>query len=227
MIIESFLAFLSKIFCFTSYVSSGNSFPPPLSQEEEMDCLTRMKQGDLAAREKLIRHNLRLVAHVVKKYSTAGEADDLISVGTIGLMKGIASYEYGKGTILSTYAARCIDNEILMYIRANKKHRKNVSLSDAVGVDKDGNEITLMDVLPADDENTFIKIEDGVSLEKVKRIIREKLTTDEQQLICLRYGLFGETARTQLEVAEKLGISRSYVSRLEKKIIKKIGKEML
>lgn len=224
MIIETFLSFLSKIFCFASYVSGGNSFPPPLSPLEEKECLERMAQGDMEAREKLIRHNLRLVAHVVKKYSSAGEADDLISVGAIGLIKGIESYQHGKGSLLATYVARCIDNEILMYIRANKKHRNNLSLSDAVGVDKDGNEITLMDVIPSDDENGFLKIEDSVVMEKVKKIVSEKLTKREKKIINLRYGLEGDEPKTQLEVSEILNISRSYVSRLEKKIIAKIGK---
>ena len=136
MIFETFMGFLSKIFCFTSYVNNKSSFPNPLSVEEERAYIERVKKGDSEAREILIRHNLRLVAHVVKKYSGAGEADDLISVGTIGLIKGIESYEYGKGSQLATYVAKCIDNEILMYIRANKKHRGTVSLSDPVGVDK-------------------------------------------------------------------------------------------
>ncbi len=224
MIIETFLTFLSKVFCFTSYVSGGNSFPPPLEIEEEKRCIQLMEQGDSEAREKLIRHNLRLVAHVVKKYSTAGEADDLISVGAIGLIKGIESYRYGKGSQLATYVAKCIDNEILMHIRANKKHRNNLSLSDAVGVDKDGNEITLMDVIPSDDENGFLRIEDSVVMEKVKLIIAHKLTKRERKIVSLRYGLEGDEPKTQLEVAEILNISRSYVSRLEKKIIAKIGK---
>lgn len=224
MIIETFLNFLSRIFCFTSYVSGGSSFPPPLNADEERECLEKMAQGDMDAREKLIQHNLRLVAHVVKKYSTAGEADDLISVGAIGLIKGIESYQYGKGSLLATYVAKCIDNEILMYIRANKKHRNNLSLSDAVGVDKDGNEITLMDVIPSDEENKFLKIEDSVVMEKVRKIIAQKLNVRERKIITLRYGLDGEEPKTQLEVSQILQISRSYVSRLEKKIISKIGK---
>jgi RNA polymerase sporulation-specific sigma factor len=224
MIIETFLSFLSKIFCFTSYVSGGNSFPPPLKADEEQHYVQLMANGDMYAREKLIQHNLRLVAHVVKKYSTAGEADDLISVGTIGLIKGIESYQYGKGSLLATYVAKCIDNEILMYIRANKKHRNNLSLSDAVGVDKDGNEITLMDVIPSDDENRFLKIEDSVVMEKVMKIIQTKLNGRERKIINMRYGLDGEEPKTQLEVSEILNISRSYVSRLEKKIIAQIGK---
>ena len=213
MIIESFLTFFSKIFCFTSYVSGGSSFPPPLSEQEENECLVKMQNGDMQAREKLIRHNLRLVAHVVKKYSTAGEADDLISVGTLGRIKGIETYQQGKGSMLATYVAKCVDNEILMYIRANKKHRNNVSLFDPVGVDKDGNEITLMDVL-ADEDNGFTKIEDSVVMEKVRKIIKEKLTKRERKIVIMRYGLDGDEPKTQLEVSEILNISRSYVSRL-------------
>ena len=223
MIIETLITFFSKIFFFTSYVSGGNSFPPPLSTQEENECLEKLKNGDVDAREKLIRHNLRLVAHVVKKYSTAGEADDLISVGTIGLIKGIETFKQDKGSMLATYVAKCIDNEILMYIRANKKHRNAVSLYDPVGVDKEGNEITLMDVLPSDD-NRFAKIEDNVIMEKVKKIIKEKLNKREQEIIIMRYGLNDDEPKTQLEVAQILNISRSYVSRLEKKIIAKIGK---
>ena len=226
MIVETFLAFLSRIFCFTAYVNTGSSFPPPLPEDEEKEYLLKAQNGDANAREKLIRHNLRLVAHVVKKYSGAGEADDLISVGTMGLIKGIESYRFGKGSQLATYVAKCIDNEILMYIRANKKHRNNLSLSDAVGVDKDGNEITLMDVIPSDGDVAFGKIEDGVVMEKVRKIINTKLNKRERQIISLRYGLDGNDAQTQLEVSQLLNISRSYVSRIEKKIIQKIAREL-
>lgn len=227
MIFETFLAFLSKIFCFTSYVTAGTSFPPPLSESEEMECLLACKNGDKTAREKLIRHNLRLVAHVVKKYAGAGEADDLISVGTIGLIKGIESYKFDKGSILATYCAKCVDNEILMYIRSNKKHKRTVSLSDSVGVDKDGNEISLMDVIPADDDNSYTKIENSVVIEKIKKIMVKVLSKREIKIISMRYGLFGYESKTQNEVAEALGISRSYVSRLEKKIISKISLQLL
>ena len=227
MIFETFLTFLSKIFCFTSYVTSGTSFPAPLSDSEERECLLLCKNGDKTAREKLIRHNLRLVAHVVKKYAGAGEADDLISVGTIGLIKGIESYQFDKGSILATYCAKCVDNEILMYIRSNKKHKKTISLSDTVGIDKDGNEVSLMDVTPADDENGYVKIENSVVIEKIKKIMLEVLPKREIEIISMRYGLFGYESKTQNEVAKTLGISRSYVSRLEKKIINKISLHLL
>ena len=194
--------------------------------EEERAYIERVKKGDSEAREILIRHNLRLVAHVVKKYSGAGEADDLISVGTIGLIKGIESYEYGKGSQLATYVAKCIDNEILMYIRANKKHRGTVSLSDPVGVDKEGNEITLMEIIPAQGESLFDGVERSVIMEKVKEVIKKVLDKRELSIICMRYGLFGYKTYTQIEIAEKLNISRSYVSRIEKKAIGKISKAM-
>ena len=226
MIFETFMGFLSKIFCFTSYVNNKSSFPNPLSMEEERAYIERVKKGDSEAREILIRHNLRLVAHVVKKYSGAGEADDLISVGTIGLIKGIESYEYGKGSQLATYVAKCIDNEILMYIRANKKHRGTVSLSDPEGVDKEGNEITLMEIIPAQGESLFDGVERSVIMEKVKEVIKKVLDKRELSIICMRYGLFGYKTYTQIEIAEKLNISRSYVSRIEKKAIGKISKAM-
>ena len=223
MIVESFLYFLSKIFCFTSYVNNKGSFPKPLPPDEEKKYLEAAKNGDKAAREILIRHNLRLVAHIVKKYSNAGEADDLISVGSIGLIKGIETFEYGKGSQLATYAAKCIENEILMYIRANKKHRQNVSLGESVGTDKEGNEITLMDILPMREESDFSKVETNILMERIVKIIETQLPEREREIIKLRYGI-GSVSHTQIEVAEKLGISRSYVSRIEKKALGKIGK---
>ncbi len=226
MIFESFLTFLSKVFCFTSYVNNKGSFPKPLTPEEERDALIHMKEGDMTAREKLIRHNLRLVAHIVKKYSNAGEADDLISVGSIGLIKGIETFEYGKGSQLATYVAKCIENEILMYIRANKKHRGNVSLCESVGIDKEGNEITLMDILPVKEESVFKKVESGILLEKVLAVIDTVLKGRENKIIKLRYGIGYPRSYTQLEIAKQLKISRSYVSRIEKKAIEKISKEL-
>lgn len=163
------------------------------------------------------------MAHVVKKYSLAGEADDLISIGTMGLIKGIETYEYGKGSLLATYAAKCIDNEILMYIRANKKRRGDVSLSDPAGVDKDGNEITLMDVIPSPDEGVFTRVENAVTIRQIEEIMKAHLKPRERKVMEMRYGLNGQSAHTQLEVAEKLDISRSYVSRIEKKAIRKIS----
>ncbi|MCL2675543.1 MAG: RNA polymerase sporulation sigma factor SigK [Firmicutes bacterium] len=225
MIVESFLVFLGKIFCFTSFVNNKGSFPNPLSAEEERTYLEKARSGDLSAREMLIRHNLRLVAHIVKKYSNAGEADDLISVGSIGLIKGIESFEYGKGSQLATYCAKCIDNEILMYIRSNKKYRGNISLCESVGVDKDGNEITLMDILPIKEDSVFAKVESGIVFEKICEIIERVLSGREKEIILKRYGI-GRRAMTQLEISGQLNISRSYVSRIEKKAIGKIAKEI-
>ena len=225
MIFESFLTFLSKIFCFTSYVNNKGSFPPPLSQEDERKYLELSKNGDKAAREMLIRHNLRLVAHIVKKYNNAGEADDLISVGSIGLIKGIETFEYGKGSQLATYAAKCIENEILMYIRSNKKHRSNVSLGESVGMDKEGNEITLMDIIPIKGDSVFKKVETDILWNKVLEIVDTSLNKRENLIIKLRYGMNeGKKTQTQLEVAEMLDISRSYVSRIEKRAIEKISR---
>lgn len=227
MIIESFLAFLSKIFCFTAYVNGSTSFPAPLPPEEEKRYVEQCRNGDMRAREMLIRHNLRLVAHIVKKYSTAGEADDLISIGTIGLIKGVETFEYGKGSQLATYAAKCIENEILMYIRSNKKRRGDVSLSEPVGTDKDGNEISLMEIIPADSDRLFAEVENNYTIKKISEFVRTGLSDRERAVIEMRYGLNGQTAMTQLEVAEKMKISRSYVSRIEKKIIKKISDYIL
>lgn len=222
MIFESFLTFLSKVFCFTSYVNNKGSFPQPLSAQEERDCIERAHAGDLAAREKLIRHNLRLVAHIVKKYTNAGEADDLISVGSIGLIKAINTYEAGHGTRLATYTARCIENEILMLIRAGKKHKKNVSLSDPVGCDKDGNELTLMDLLFEKEDKVFGSVEQSLMQEKFLSAIKKLLTERETVIICMRYALTGGAPMAQREVASKLKISRSYVSRIEKKALEKL-----
>lgn len=224
MIIETFLTFLSKIFCFTSFVNNKGSFPQPLSPEKEREYLLKTKNGDLKAREMLIRHNLRLVAHIVKKYNNAGEADDLISVGSIGLMKGIETFEYGKGSQLATYCAKCIENEILMYIRANKKHKNTLSLSESVGTDKDGNEITLMDILPAKNDGVFTQVESEVLYSQIIEIIDKVLTPREKKIICYRYGI-GVERLTQLQIAKELKISRSYVSRIEKRAIEKLGKE--
>ncbi len=223
MIIESFMTFLSRIFFFTSFVNNNGSFPKPLSAEEEKKYLADYKRGDISAYDTLIKHNLRLVAHIVKKYSSAGEADDLISVGTIGLIKGIETFEVDKGCMLTTYAAKCIENEILMYIRANKKHKNTLSLFESVGSDKDGNDVALMDVIPQQN-NGFDEIENNIVLEKIKSVMADVLTPDEHTVISLRYGFADKQAHTQSEVAKKLKISRSYVSRIEKRAIEKITK---
>ncbi len=219
----SMLSFIiGKITFFAGSVIGSTSFPKPLSQEEEAECIRKMKEGDLNARNKLINHNMRLVAHVVKKYSGAAETDDLISVGSIGLIKAINTYELGKGTQLATYTARCIENEILMLLRANKKHKNDVSLSDPVGTDKDGNELTLMDLLAEKDDVVFSRVDRSIEREKFLSFIRGVLSEREYTVLCLRYGLKGERTYAQREVAKFLRISRSYISRIEKKAIEKL-----
>lgn len=222
MFISALLFVVGKLTFFAGSVIGGGSFPKPLSSKEEAECLRLMKAGDIEAREKLINHNMRLVAHVVKKYSGAAETDDLISVGSIGLIKAINTYELGKGTQLATYTARCIENEILMLLRANKKHKNDISLSDPVGTDKDGNELTLMDLLSEKDDTVFSKVDRSIEREKFLVFIRGVLTEREYTVLCLRYGLKGERTYAQREVAKFLKISRSYISRIEKKAIDKL-----
>lgn len=198
------------------------SFPKPLSAAEERAYLERCAQGDLEARNVLVERNLRLVAHIVKKYYTQeSEQDDLISIGTIGLIKGIASFKSDKGTRLATYAAKCIENEILMYFRGKKKTQNEVSLSDSLDTDKDGNNLYLMDIV-GEDDTMYADLQDKEDCIRVRSLVRECLTPREQEIISLRYGLGGHMPRTQREIAAKLGISRSYVSRIEKRALEKL-----
>jgi len=222
MLLEALLFLLGKITFFTGAIFAGSSFPKPLSEKEEKECLEKMRKGDKAAKDKLISHNLRLVAHVVKKYSGAAETDDLISVGSIGLIKAINTYKEGKGTALATYTARCIENEILMLLRANKKHKNDVYLSDAVGTDKDGNELTLMDLLCEKEDAVFYQVDKSIEREKFLQFLKSQLTEREYTVLCLRYGLKGQRSYAQREVAKFLKISRSYISRIEKKAIEKL-----
>lgn len=226
MIFENFILFMNKILMFSSYINNAQGFPKPLTLEEEKECFAKFKAGDKSAKDKLINHNLRLVAHIVKKYSGSGEADDLISVGSIGLIKAINSFEYGKGTQLSTYAARCIENEILMLLRLNKKHKKVFSLEESLGQDKDGNDIELADIIPSSEEEVFSIVENNILTEKILEIMDKNLTEREATIIKMRYGINGTPALTQREVAEKLGISRSYISRIETKSLKIIKNNM-
>ena len=226
MILDSFVNFLSKIMCFSSFVGSATGFPKALTQEEEKKLVEKMEKGDKKARKRLIEHNLRLVAHIVKKYSNAGDADDLISAGTIGLIKGIDSYKSEKGSQLSTYVARCIENEILMLIRITKKHNQVLSLEDTLGEDKDGNEITLEDTIGSEIDELATNTENKIFAETIDKILKEKLSNREYQIVCMRYGLGGTPALTQREVAKKLGISRSYISRLENKALQTVKKDI-
>lgn len=198
-------------------------FPQPLTKAEEEYYLEEFKKGSEDARNVLIERNLRLVAHIVKKYNAAGENDDLISIGTIGLIKGISSFNADKKTKLATYVARCIENEILMSIRHEKKFQNQVSLSEPIGFDGDGNEVSLMDILQSDNEDICEKIDRDNMIARLYKSVRSCLAGREQQIIRLRYGLYGKKPLTQREVAKKLGISRSYVSRIEKKALGKLG----
>lgn len=211
----------SKIFFFTGLVQNKGTFPKPLSAKDESKYLALAKAGDKDAKEILIRHNMRLVAHVVKKYAGAAETDDLISVGSIGLIKAINTFQEGKGTALATYTARCIENEILMLLRSSKKHKNNVSLTDPVGTDKDGNELTLMDLLSEKEDSVFSQVEKSIQREKFIAVLKKFLNEREFTIISMRYGLEDGTALPQREVAKKLGISRSYISRIEKRAIEK------
>ena len=215
---------IKNFLCFILHVTGGNSFPKPLSSSEEKTYLEQMKLGDKAAREKLIEHNLRLVAHIVKKYySSTSDQDDLVSIGTIGLIKAIDSFNLSKGIRLSSYAARCIENEVLMYFRSTKKNLQDVSMNEPIETDKDGNALILMDLIAMED--TFVdEIDVKLKSEKLYRYINEVLTPREKKIIILRYGLNGQTARPQREVAKILGISRSYVSRIEKKALETLQK---
>ena len=210
-----------KIFFFTGMVQDKGTFPKPLSPEDEKKFLILARQGDEEAKEILIRHNMRLVAHIVKKYVGSAETDDLLSVGSIGLIKAINTYQDGKGTQLATYTARCIENEILMLLRSGKKHKNNVSLTDPVGTDKDGNELTLIDLLSEKEDSVFAQIKKNIQREKFVALLKKFLSEREFSILSMRYGLEDGAALPQREVAKKLGISRSYISRIEKRAIEK------
>ena len=201
------------------------TFLYPLTLEQELDCLQRMKNGDLEARNELILRNMRLVAHVAKKYqSREEEPEDLISIGTIGLIKAISTYKEEYGSRLATYAVRCIDNELLMHFRAKKKTSREVSLYEPIGTDKEGNQIQLMDVIVSEEVDVVEQMELNRKTEKLTKIIAEVLNGRELFIIINRYGLFGKDAMTQREITDKLGISRSYVSRIEKRALEKLKK---
>lgn len=223
----SFLSFIFSKIIFLCSAIRGNTFPKPLTNEEEKYYLKLYKENnDLQAKEKLISHNLRLVAHIVKKYQGAEDNDDLISVGTVGLIKAINTYSENKGTQLATYTAKCIENEILMLLRANKKYSNTVYLNDVVGRDKDGNELSLIDLLSDEDDSVITGVERKIYFEKILEIIKECLDEREYKIMVLRYGLKNGVPMAQREVASLLRISRSYVSRLEKTAFIKIRKAL-
>ncbi len=207
--------------------AGGAGFPEPLSRAEEEKYAALMAQGETAARDKLIEHNLRLVAHIVKKYSNyRKDSEDLISVGTIGLIKAVCTFKPDKGSKLGTYAARCIENEILMFLRAHKKHSGDISLQETVGIDKDGGGILLQDRIADNSKSVEDSIEEKIQLKQVSEKMQEILTERERLIIRLRYGLETGKEVTQREIAQMLGISRSYVSRIETAALKKIREEL-
>ena len=217
---------LIKCFFFMAHIMGNNSFPQPLEPEEEEYHLKRLAEGHEDSRNILIEHNLRLVAHIVKKYNNTGkEVDDLISIGTIGLIKAISTYNMNKNTRLATYAARCIENEILMTIRASRKTKGEVSLQDPIGMDKEGNEITLIDILGTDPDSVTDQVELKLQVRRLHEKMQSVLKKREQIFLEMRYGLSNGKSKTQREIAQMLGISRSYVSRIEKKAIMKLAKE--
>lgn len=222
------VAMLKDTLLLFSFVTGNSSFPQPLTEEEERLYLAFYEKGDEKAKNILIERNLRLVAHIVKKYSNTGrDADDLISIGTIGLIKAITTFDSKKGTRLATYAARCIENEILMTIRSNKRLQSQLSLQDPIGIDKEGNEISLLDILGTNSDTVLEEVEKKLQTSKLYRIMDKVLKNRERVVLELRYGLSSGTIKTQREIAQMLGISRSYVSRIEKKAIKKLSKEFL
>ena len=216
---------ISHTFFMGSY--SNEVFPEPLSSEEENEYIKKMKQGDMDARNKLIEHNLRLVAHIVKKFESKGQdVDDLIGIGTVGLIKGIDTYSLDKKVKLTTYAAKCCENEILMYFRSNKKNARNISIYEGISYDKEGNEITILDILKTKDPDYLedIYVKDNIVLLKKYLSI---LSNREREIINYRYGLNGYEEKTQKEIAKLMGISRSYVSRIEKRAVTKILREFI
>lgn len=225
--LAGFWNFLNSAVFAIGYISGSNLFPEPLTSEEEKIVLNKLKQGDEEARNILIERNLRLVAHVAKKYTSSNvEQDDLISIGTIGLIKGINSFDVDKGSRLSTYVSRCIDNEILMHLRSTKKLGAEIALNEPIGKDKDDNVVTLEEVLEADvrgvDEIIDLKMKIKKLYEKIKTVLKDR----EKMIIELRFGLNGAKPKTQNEIAKMIGISRSYVSRIETKAISKLAKEI-
>ena len=213
----------SPLLLLPSYVSMGNSFPKPLTAKEEEDYLRLFEEGSKEAKDVLVERNLRLVAHIAKKYANTGKnPDDLISIGTIGLIKSVNTYNRNKSVRLATYAAKCLENEILMNIRTTRKTKVEISLNDPIGIDKDGNEISFNDVLGTDADAIVDDIDRKIQISRLYESIQTKLNRREKCVIILRFGLSGDQCRTQREVANSLGISRSYVSRIEKKAISKL-----
>ncbi len=222
MILEKLIGIALKLFYFALHISGNYSFPPPLSQNQEDELIKKHLNGDKEAKDKLIEHNLRLVAHIVKKYYTVGyDQDDLISIGTIGLIKAVSSFNPEKNIKLSTYASRCIENELLMYFRNAKKTLQDIYINDTLDTDKDGNTLTLIDIIP-DPGDVEKETETKIRIERLKAIFNGTLDSREKTIINMRYGIGGAEELTQREIAKKLNISRSYVSRIEKAALEKL-----
>ncbi len=203
-------------------------FQTPLSPEEERECLIKMKNGDQMAKDELILHNMRLVAHVAKRYSSSEEEmEDLLSIGTVGLIKAVNTFKADFGSRFATYAIRCIDNEMLMHFRGKRKTRGEVSLFEPIGTDKEGNQIHLFDILETADEDVALELEKRSQIEQLMRHMRDILSEREYRIITKRYGLYGEEEKTQREIAHEIGISRSYVSRIEKHALEKLKKFLI
>lgn len=221
------LEFISNSIFLSGYINGSTTFPMPLDEKEEKIYLARLKDGDKEAKNILIERNLRLVAHIVKKYSfPTKEMDELISIGTVGLIKAIDSFDGSKGTRLATYASRCIENEILMLFRNSKKQKSEVYLQDPIGMDREGNEICLIDVLSSEKDSVITKVECNLQIKALYKKMKEILSKREYYIIIMRYGLEDGKCKTQREIAGYLNISRSYVSRIEKKALKKLKKAL-
>lgn len=225
MILDIIFNLIGECYFLVGYITDGNAFPQPLSESEERELFEKYELGDENAKSELISRNLRLVVHIIKKFSFQGNTDDIISTGAVGLIKAIENFDYKKGSRLATYAARCIENEILMYIRSTRKFKAEVYLDDPIGIDKDGNEINLLDVLGTDRDAVHDEVEIKISTKKVYELIDLILDDREKVVIKLRFGL-GEEAKTQREISELLGTSRSYISRIETKALKKLKKAL-
>ena len=219
------LSFLGQYICFfILHVCGGGTFPKPLSAKQEREYLERSAKGDIEARNKLVEHNLRLVAHIIKKYyGVQSEQEDLVSIGTIGLIKAINTFDINKNIHLSSYASRCIENEILMHFRNCKKTSQDISLNETIDTDKDGNPLTLLDIMSIDD-NIIDNLDFKLNSQRLTQFINEELNEREKKIIILRYGLNGNEPMTQKNVAKKLNISRSYVSRIETMALKLLRK---
>ena len=227
ILLSNFMEFLCSNIFLTGYISGNNTFPKPLDEKEEEKYLQLLKTGDKKAKSILIERNLRLVAHIVKKYQIPNkDIDELISIGSVGLIKAIDSFDVSKGTRLATYASRCIENEILMLFRNNKKQKSETFLQDPIGVDKEGNEISLIDVLSSEKDSVIDKVEMKLQIKALYNKMNSALTEREGEILKMRYGLKDGKCKTQREIAGMLGISRSYVSRIEKKALKKLKKEL-